>query len=200
MGQVGNTGFYRLLTNTELTNYRTISSYLWLGNKNKLKLIPPKTIYLSADGTVGRCIYIPDAGKTITNIHPWNISKIHKDDKAYEDIFVALFLGYLYNKNFYEKTKDKANGGGIKYGHIRRHLKIPNFPDSKQREIARIYYHKVAKNSDLNLDNYFTKEKERNKQLGIFQLNMETFALRERLEEIVDSIVRETPVALNFAY
>lgn len=189
--------FYRLFTNVELTDDRTISGYRWLGNKNKLNLIPKKTIFLSADGTVGRCIYISDAGRTITNIHPWNINKIEQDDKEYDDVFVAMFLGYLYNKNYYEKIKDKANGGGIKLNHLERYLQIPNFPESKQQEIAKLYYNPLEKNKDLDLENYLEKEQTRNRDIGIFQLNMEIFAIREQLEDLVHKIVMEEKIELK---
>jgi len=194
------TNFYRLFTNVELTDKRTISSYRWLGNKNKLTLIPKKTIFLSADGTVGRCIYIDDAGKSITNIHPWIINKINKNDRDFEDILVSMFLGFLYTKKYYEKIKDKANGGGIKLNHLQKYLIIPNFPDSKQQKIAKEYYNKIDCNQNLTLDNYLELEKARNDQLGIFQLNMEIFTLREKLEDIIDKIINDQKIELNLNY
>lgn len=190
--------FYRLFTNVELTDDRTISGYRWLGNKNQLSLIPKKTIFLSADGTVGRCIYISDAGRTITNIHPRNINKIEQNNKEYDDVFVAMFLGYLYNKKYYEKIKDKANGGGIKLNHLERYLQIPNFPESKQQEIAKLYYNPLDKNTGLDLENYLEKEQARNREVGIFQLNMEIFTLREQLEDLVHKIVMEEKIEISF--
>lgn len=192
--------FYRLFTNVELTDNRTISGYRWLGNKCKLNLIPKKTIFLSADGTVGRCIYVSDAGNTITNIHPWIINKINPNDIEYDDVFVAMFLGYLYGKGFYEKIKDKANGGGIKLNHLQRYLQIPNFSESKQQEITKLYYNSLEKNQDLILENYLQKEKIRNREVGIFQLNMEIFALREQLEDLVHKIVMEEKIEINLSY
>ncbi|AFI04550.1 hypothetical protein HCW_06450 [Helicobacter cetorum MIT 00-7128] len=192
--------FYRLFTNVELSNDRTISNYRWLGNKNKLKLIPPKTIFLSADGTVGRCIYLNDMGYTITNYHPWNINRIRKTESEFEDVFVAMFLGFLYKKNFYEKIKDKANGGGIKLNHLERYIKIPNFPKYKQQEIAKEYYNPLGKNNILTLQNYLEKEKERNKNIGIFQLNMEVFELKERLSDLIHKIITEEKIEIVLDY
>jgi hypothetical protein len=192
--------FYRLFTNVELTDDRTISSYRWLGNKNQLMLIPKKTIFLSADGTVGRCIYITDVGKTITNIHPWNINKIKPDNKDFEDVFVAMFLGFLYKKSYYEKIKDKANGGGIKVNHLQKYFPIPNFPEPKQQEIAKEYYFQIDKNQNLTLESYLEKETTRNQQIGIFQLNMEIFELREKLENIIDKIINDSPIEISWSY
>lgn len=192
--------FYRLMTNIELTDQRTVSKFRWLGSGKKLTLIPKNTIFLSADGTVGRCMYITDLGKTITNIHPWIINRKKIGVNQIEDIFTAMFLGWLYKKGFYEKIKDKANGGGIKYNHLERYLKIPNFPESKQEEIAKEYYNPINKNSDLNFDNYLEKEKARNAEAGIFQLNMELFSLREKLEDLVDKIVKDEKIYISFDY
>jgi|GEM_PF-754731 len=192
--------FYRLMTNIELTDQRTVSKFRWLGSGKKLTLIPKNTIFLSADGTVGRCMYITDLGKTITNIHPWIINRKKIGVNQIEDIFTAMFLGWLYKKGFYEKVKDKANGGGIKYNHLERYLKIPNFPESKQKEVAKEYYNPTEQSSDLNFENYLGKEKARNAETGIFQLNMELFSLREKLEDFVDKIVKEEKVNISFEY
>jgi len=192
--------FYRLMTNIELTDYRTVSSFRWLGSNKKLALIPKNTIFLSADGTVGRCMYIPELRKTITNIHPWIINRKNNVVNTQEDIFTAMFLGWLYKKGFYEKIKDKANGGGIKYNHLEKYLKIPNFTEAKQKEVAKEYFNFVEKNTNLNFENYLQKEKERNAKAGIFQLNMELFSLREKLEDLVDKIVREENITISFEY
>ena len=196
--EIEKSNFYRLFTNVELTDNRTISSYRWLWNKNKLTLIPKRTIFLSADGTVWRCIYISNASNTITNIHPWNINRIDYIDNEYEDILTAMFLGYLYKKSFFEKIKDKANWWGIKFNHLERYIRIPNFPASKQQEIAKLYYHPIPKNEGLSFENYLEIEKQRNKEVGIFQLNMEIFELRERLEELVDAVVMEREIEIFF--
>lgn len=189
--------FYRLFTNVELTDSRTISSYRWLWNKNNLTLIPQKTIFLSADGTVWRCIYISNPGNTITNIHPWNINRINPVKEEYEDILIAMFLGYLYKKSFFEKIKDKANGWGIKLNHLEKYIKIPNFPTDKQQEISGFYFNPVPENVDLDLKSYLTKEKVRNSKIWIFQLNMEVLELREKLEDLVDAIVMERKIEIT---
>lgn len=77
-------------------------------------------------------------------------------------------------------------------------IKIPNFPEEKQQEIAMQYYNKIDKNSDLNLDNYLQKEFERNSQLWIFQLNMELFELKEKLEDIIDKIIMDEKTEIDF--
>ena len=44
------------------------------------------------------------------------------------------------------------------------------------------------------------KEKIRNREIGIYQLNMEIFSLREQLEDLVHKIVMEEKIELRFEY
>jgi hypothetical protein len=113
-----------------------------------------------------------------------------------------MFFSYLYNQNYFEKIKDKANGGGIKDNHLQMFL-IPSSPPSKQQEIAKEYYNKTPKIKDFDplegvtLDSYLEQEKDRNKELGIYQLNMEIFELREKLEDLVYKIVNEEEIKIE---
>lgn len=189
--------FYRLVTNVEFTEERTISTFRYLGNKNKLTLIPKNSIMLSADGSVGRCVYIDDLGNTITNIHPWIITSKDKMTPIYKNIFVAMFLGYLRGAGYYEKIQDKSNGGGIKLPHLENWIKIPEFPEELQKEIAIKYHNAVEPNKNLTLDTYLEKEKERNSFLGIWQLNMELFTLKEQVEKLVYKIVYDEEINIS---
>ncbi|MDQ7009199.1 MAG: hypothetical protein Q9M94_02815 [Candidatus Gracilibacteria bacterium] len=193
--------FYRIFTNIEMQDNRTISGFRYIGNKNKLTTLPDNGIMLAADGMiVGRCFFYDKMENTITNIHPWVITPINDDLKVYKRVFLSLYLSHLKNIGYLAKIKDKANGGGLKKGHMDKWIKIPNFKDSKQEEIAKEYYNKVEKNIGLDFDNYLEKEKARNKELGIFQLNMEIFSLKEKLESFIDKIVMDENIDINFDY
>ncbi|HLD26704.1 MAG TPA: hypothetical protein VJB63_01995, partial [Patescibacteria group bacterium] len=60
------------------------------------------------------------------------------------------------------------------------------------------YYNPTDKSPYLNFENYLEKEKKRNTEAGIFQLNMELFSLREKLEDLVDKIVKEEKIDISF--
>lgn len=71
-------------------------------------------------------------------------------------------------------------------------IPIPDFIKEKRDEIVDLYYNDVRFQPDkLSVDTYLTEVKNRNKQLGIFQLNMEILFLKKKVQEIVDSFVRE---------
>ena len=170
--------FYRLLTNTELKDNRTISCFRYLGNANKLDVIGTNIVLLSADGTIGRSIFVDSLNNTITNIHMWLLSKIKgNNENIYENIFLSCYLSWLRNNGFFEYIKDKANGGGIKENHLKKYIFVPNFPDEIQKKISSLYYSLVPKNKNISLDDYLENTRRRNDRLGIFQLNLELFDL-----------------------
>ncbi len=79
-------------------------------------------------------------------------------------------------------------------------LKFPSFSEKKQQEVSNLYYSPIEKNINLTLENYLEKEKTRNAEAGIFQLNMEIFSLREQLEDLVHKIVMEEPIEIRLEY
>ena len=46
-------------------------------------------------------------------------------------------------------------------------IEIPNFPESKQKEIAELYYNSVDYPTNLNLDNFLKEDTKWNKKAGI---------------------------------
>lgn len=180
-------GFYRLFTNVEMTDLRTITGFRWLGNKKKLSTLPKDCVMLAADGMiVGRSFFFDEMPNTITNIHPWVIVAKNKGTPQFKSVFLSVFLSYLKNIGYLEKIKDKSNGGGLKKNHIEKWIKVPSFPDDMQKAIAAYYY---KQESSLPATATMDEQKDRNSKLGIFQLNMEVLKLREQLAAMVKDIV-----------
>ncbi len=128
-----------------------------------------------------------------------DIKVLRLDLPMYKKIFLGMFL-----KNFYGQKQLLNHGSkGTKQGLTNPNILdviAPNFSDLKQQEIAKEYYFQIDKNQNLTLENYLQKETARNQQIGIFQLNMEIFTLRKKLEEIIDKIINETPIEINLTY
>ncbi|HKI52604.1 MAG TPA: hypothetical protein VJ987_00660 [Anaerolineales bacterium] len=180
-------GFYRLFTNVEMTDLRTITGFRWLGNKRKLATLPENCVMLAADGMiVGRSFFFDKLPNTITNIHPWVITAKDKTQPRYKSVFLSLFLSYLKNIGYLEKIKDKSNGGGLKANHVEKWIRIPLFPEGLQEQIASYYYNNVE---PLDASATLAMQKERNSKQGIFQLNMEILAIRGELEALVSDII-----------
>ncbi len=76
-------------------------------------------------------------------------------------------------------------------------LHFPQFPQNIKEAIVELYYNDIPRDDPVTLDTYLDKEFNRNKSLGIFQLNMEIFNLRNQLEDLVDKIVNEEIINID---
>jgi hypothetical protein len=113
-----------------------------------------------------------------------------------EKIFCGLFLNSKYGQTQLLSNGSKGTKQGLTNENI-LNVKIPSFPKEKQKEIAKSYYNKVDALTNISLDNYLTEHKKRNQKLGIFQLNMEIFELKEKLENLVDKIVMDEKIDIQ---
>lgn len=77
-------------------------------------------------------------------------------------------------------------------------LIFPNFPTQQKAKIAKAYYNTTEKNKSMTIDNYLYNEKIRNKELGIFQLNAEIIELKNKLALLVDKIIKEEKIEIEF--
>lgn len=109
-------------------------------------------------------------------------------------IFFALFL-----ESKFAKFQYLVHGGavfeGITNSQIKQ-IKIPNFPESKQEEIAQLYYNPIDYPSDLNIYIFLEEDNKWNKQAGILQLDLSAKRLKERLNEVIHQIVMDNEVKI----
>lgn len=190
-------GFVPLITSTNINFSRQIINIRYIGNQKKLLEIEENDIMIAATGVnTGKTYIFPEKLKNaVSNINSFFLS--HKNKTL--SIFTGLFLSYLSQFDYCKKIGSQSNGGSILDKDVKR-FEIPNFSEPKQQEIAKLYYNPLEKNKDLDLENYLEKEQARNREVGIFQLNMEFFALREQLEDLVHKIVMEEKIELRFEY
>jgi len=189
--------FYRLVTR-ENFDKRFIKDIRYLGSNKKLSKLSDISIIMNATGVYAGDTIIFDSNSlpnTITNINQWVIESKNKNNKN-DLIYVGCFLGYLSEKCFFEQIKDISNGGMIVLEHLKI-IKIPEFPEVLKKEIAAKYHNEIETNKDLTIETYLEKEKERNNILGIWQLNMELFSLKEQLEQLVHDIVYDEDIILE---
>lgn len=130
--------------------------------------------------------------------HNQGIYRVESFSKS-EKLFIVAFM----NSTIMRKICGNATIGS-KMKEMKSYdfskLIFPNFPKEKQKEIAKSYYNKVDALTNISLDNYLTEHKKRNKKLGIFQLNMEIFELKEKLENLVDKIVMDEKIDIQAFY
>lgn len=72
-------------------------------------------------------------------------------------------------------------------------LKFPKFNNELKEKIGACYYNNMEKEK-FSFPTYIEKEKQRNINLGIFQLNIEIIELKSELEELISKIIKEESI------
>ena len=195
-----NDKFYTKILSSNISEDSVVTGVSYLGNAKKLKFIEPEDIIFCSRGAqFGRATVFPEIVKsTITNIDNMHIR--NKTSNLSEKVFICQFLRYLRKIKYLYKIAIFGNGSFSFTKYHLADLSFPIFPESKQKEIYKIYYHKVDENKDLTFDNYLIKEKSRNKQIGIFQLNMDILKLKDILENSIHKVVMDRKIEIDFNY
>ncbi|MDA9231009.1 hypothetical protein N9O56_00360 [Rickettsiales bacterium] len=193
-----NQNFKQLILSKHVTDEGGLKANQYIGSSAKLPILKKFDFLLFARGDIGRVILIDDI--LIGATSNFDVFFISSKKQNWENIFALCYFKYLRNIGFWEFYGVGGSGASSLTDYYFKKVNLPNFPDSKQQEIAKEYYNKINKNQNLNLDNYLELEKARNDQLGIFQLNMEIFTLREKLEDIIDKIINDQNININLNY
>lgn len=190
--------FYTLMLPKFLSKYGTINDVAYLGNPNKLKTLEKGDLIFGAEGfEKGRSIVvIEENDKVITNIHGITIQqRMHDVNKA---VFTKCFLDYLRSKGLIDLYAVGGNGGSLaqKYWDI---IPFPNFPESKQKEIAILYHNPEAEyQEELTLENFLKQDDQFNEVAGIYELDKTAKRLKEILNSSLEGIANDLDVQIRF--
>jgi type I restriction enzyme S subunit len=190
--------FYRLVAPTDISEYRTVRQFRYLGNKKALSLLKRGDVIFGAEGFCkGRVVILADGVfLTITNIH--GIVFHHKDDNIVNGIFLGCFLGYLRNIGLIDAIGAGGSGGSLAIGYF-HHVPFPKFPDEKKTEIARLYHNPApSPKGSPTLDTFVEWHRNWNKDLGIWELDYEMKALQQTLEAVQKKIISGETISLPF--
>ena len=164
-------GFYKIVKPTNLSDYGTVTSYSYLGNKNDLSLLKNGDIVFSAEGTIGKCAMFSniDKEKVITNIHGIILNKLNHN--IIESGFVCCFLRYLRKIGYFDYLSVGGQGGSLAMKYWDDVI-IPNFPEKLMRKISELYCNIYSKDT-----------------FSIIALTEKVNSLKQTLNKIFDSIV-----------
>ncbi len=191
--------FYTLMLPKFLSKYGTIDTVEYIGNPKELKTLKKGDLIFGAEGfEKGRSIVIiEDKEKSITNIHGITIQQ--EESNVVKAIFVKCCLDYLRDKGLIDLFAVGGNGGSLAQKYW-EYIPFPKFGETEQINIAKLYH-----NSDLdydtkkwNLDNFLFKDNEFNIHAGICELDKTMKQLKAKLNDVIDRIVKDKEVKINF--
>lgn len=190
-------GFYRLAAPTDLSEFRTVRQFRYLGNKRLLSLLKKGDVVFGAEGFCkGMVVILADeVERTISNIH--GITFHPERSEITKGIFLGCFLGYLRAKGLVDIIGAGGSGGSLAIGYF--HLvPIPNFPDSAQKEVAGLYHNSAPPpQQPMTPENLVSWHRQWNVTLGIWELDREMKVLQHKLHKVQESIIQGKEVGVE---
>lgn len=116
----------------------------------------------------------------------------------------GIFILNIFNSDIFQKYIMEISTGStfneIRASEIEEYCFIPNFNKKDKDFINKNYFCKIDKINHIDKGSYLKKELERNKEIGIYQLNMELFELKKILNTIIQKIVKNEYIDINLNY
>lgn len=190
-------GFCRLITPTQITNYGTIKTEKYIGTPAKIEKIKFGDILFGESGTGRTMVYLDDDVNTINNAHA-HILRSKKHNDLERIITIRSILQYYKEKGLTDCMTVGGSGGHLSPSYFDR-LMIPNFHESIQKEIAKLYYiGRKYDTSDFCLCNFLEKDNEYNLSAGIYELDKSAKYLKAKLNKAIDDIINDIEVNITF--
>lgn len=190
--------FYKLIQPTDLSEYGTLQTERYFGNINEIQLLKKGDILFGAEGNIGKVYVNIDINeKSVTNFHGMSITNEFVD--LYNKCFIACYIKWLRNKKYFNFYSTGGQGGSFGVEKT-ENIKVPNFPEIKQDEIAKLYHNvESAYQADtFTLANFLDKDNEYNQQAGIYELDKTAKQLKEILNQTIDNIVNDKEIDVKF--
>lgn len=108
-------------------------------------------------------------------------------------------MGYLKDIGYIKSIAITGSGADSFTKYQFDMLPIPNFPETKQKEIATLYHNpREYLSDDFSLENFLEKDNEYNLTAGIYELDKTAKHLKEKLAKAIDDIVNDREVEIAF--
>lgn len=182
-------GWYQLIRPVNISEYGTVAQREWLGSQKSLPLVQQGDLIMGCEGfEKGRTIVMVDAiERCTTNFHGTVI--YWPGAELWRVIFVRCFLAFLREHGVIDWVGVGGSGGHMSPEYF-DYLPIPNFPEDRQGEIARLYHHDAAHAAEKpTLDTFVDWHNRWNAELGIWELDREMKALQRTLSDVQEQII-----------
>ena len=120
------------------------------------------------------------------------------DYEKYQLIFMLAFLNCSIMRKY---CANLSVGSKMKELKIEQFLQIPfpNFPTTKQQEIAKLYHNPIDyPTATFTLENFLTEDSQYNEQAGIYELDKTAKQLQNLLNQAIENIINDKPVTISF--
>lgn len=188
-------GFYTLILPTNISEYGTMNAIQYLGTGKKLPLLKKGDVIFGEAGfQKGRSIVLIEPyNNCTTNAH--GLYARRTDNDIIKSIFFRCFFNWYREMRLIDIMGVGGSGGHLSPSYFDDFIHIPNFPDNKQEEIARLYHNPILPpNSPINSETFVSWHRHWNVELGIWELDREMKVLQKKLLDVQNAIIEGNPV------
>lgn len=194
-------GFYRLITPKQILNNGTVKNYEYIGTPREISSIQFGDILFGESGTGRTMVYLDENNNTINNAHAHILRPIKGECSLNKAITIRCIMQYYKEIGIIDCITVGGSGGHLSPSYFDR-VYIPNFPESKQNEIAKHYYNANVSYKTMNctLDNFIATDTKYNEKAGINELDKTIKKLQEKLDKAIDNVVNDKQVDITFDF
>lgn len=192
-------GYYTLILPTNISVYGTMDMIPYLGTAKSLPLLKKGDIVFGEAGfQKGRSVVIlNDWSKCTTNAH--GLYARRSDGDIQKAVFFRCVFNWYRTMRLIDIMAVGGSGGHFSPEYF-DYIRIPKFPEDKQKEIAWLYHHDSPQPPvKPTLDTFVDWHRQWNAGLGIWELDREMKALQLTLSEVQEQIIegKTVKVPLN---
>ena len=190
--------FYTLFIPANISEYGTMDCVTWLGTARNLPLLQKGDILFGEAGFhKGRSIvFVEEPDKATTNAH--GLYARRSDGDLDKSIFFRCIFNWYRSQRLIDLMAVGGSGGHFSPNYF-DFVRIPNFPDGVQEQIARLYHNAIPFPArKLTLADFVAWHREWNEDLGIWELDREMKALQATLAAVQNEIINGRTVWLPF--
>lgn len=191
-------GFYRLITPKIISNYGITNKEQYMGTPKTIATIQHGDILFGESGTGRTMVFLDDDNNTINNAHAHILRPIKEQCNLVKAIAIRCIMQYYKEIGIIDYLTVGGNGGHLSPSYFDR-VYIPNFPVSKQQEIAKLYHNPIDyPTATFTLENFLTEDSQYNEQAGIYELDKTAKQLQNLLNQEIENIINDKPVTISF--
>lgn len=177
-------GYYTLILPTNISVYGTMNVIPYLGTAKSLPLLKKGDIVFGEAGfQKGRSVVLlDDWPECTTNAH--GLYARRSDGDIQKAVFFRCVFNWYRTMRLIDIMAVGGSGGHFSPEYF-DYIRIPKFPEDKQKDIARLYQHDAPQPPvKPTLDTFVDWHRQWNAELGIWELDREMKALQRTLSEV----------------
>ncbi len=193
---VCNPKFYTLIKPTNILETGIPKKVEYIGNVNKLSCLHAGDVVFGAEGTFRSFVVIEESERIITNIHGIVFPQKKHDYK--KGIVLKFMLDYYREQGILQACAVGGNGGSLAIQYLEL-LNFPSFSENIENKLSNCYYSGCKDYNDnwKSIKEFLEYDSLYNSKAGIYELNKSKNILQNKLNEVIEKIANDEPIAIN---